>query len=1521
MRPVPGLRLALRLPGLRRRAQGPRGRRSRGRRREDAGAPVAGRSRAGLVPQPHGARAGPGRVRADRGRRASVGGGPRGAAARAGPARLRQHPRDDRPREPGGRATTSRWTTCGSPGRRWRSWPSCAARRRARTRPAASACSATWARPTSTRSCPTARPPATTTTSSRTWTPSTTSCSATRSIASRTPSRRGSRRRAAGCPRSGASRCWSSCGATPTVVAARSRDHDRGRAAAEPPLPRRRPPRPARAAGARTPPGSSSPAAPTSRSTTTSTRTTSSIYHKGYLAIDTGADYTDTESPHYLNHYRRTVAHNTMLVYQPGETLLLGREPVAGGQRRRPAHGLVALLELGAQPRGLAAHARPLGPRAHRGLRRPRPGATSTRAATARAPTSPTQARALRARAALAAARRDVLFVLDRVREPRPVVQEGLAAPRRVASRRSRRGGRGREPSGQGGTSYRRGRASSPSRTARAACACTPSCRASARSSCAAGPGFEFWTPGDEYGGAWGSGQELAARSARGRPAARRSLPEEDVADLLGRRHADSSRPRTGARWCRAAGGSRSRRRRPARDDVFLHALEIGDVGAPPLRIERDRGPRPGRGRGGGRRGGALRDRRGALDEGEATLPDVASRGPAPGGPRAARDLRAAAHLGLRARLAALARHAEANDAGVIHVALDAEGRPAAGATARARRRGATTMTSDRARPARRRGLGGGRRFAVAARGRPRPPMPKITKPVMFDTPEADAILAALQVFPPDNPWNQDISALPVHKDSARDDRLASAPDKPLEYNLDMGFIIVPADQKRVDVKILDYPDESDPGPFPLPDNAPIENWPLAAQREHEGAAQAGADPRAVPARGRRRPPRHPRRSRQREVPRVLAGEAHRRGLAGVERGHLEPARRARCGPSGGPRPTPPACRSSRPSSATTSARAAWSSTPCASRCAGRAAPTCCPPPTGPARSKDANLPRMGERFRLRKDFDVSGFPPHVQAILKGLKTYGMFVADNGSDWWMSIAPDRRLQGLESLHRVKGSDFEVVETGARSVDGRRLSRARHEALHGRLRRARRGARTARPRRTVRGARIPRLELAACCDVDAARAERYRRALRLRAQPTPTPRRCSTPRSPTPWCWSCPETRDRRRWRTASSSAAVPLLIEKPPGRTVAEVDRLIARRRGGRAAARAAPGGLQPPVRPARAGAAPPARRPRRRRSDPAPPLRDDARGPARPRLLGHRHPRHRRRALPGRRATTPRVRFRYQEQPALGPGRRQHLHGRGDGLGRHGAPRLLSRRRASSSSAPPSTPHGHTFFLHVPMWDAFDSPGPAAAPRARAAGGRSRAATRWATAAAWELGGFYARVRGVPRRPGRGPRAVAEPSGSAPVGGRRRAHPRSEGASSAHEIRRAPRRSLVPALAGPRPRRRPGPGAPPRRLAHRRARAAAGPCGGPRSAPTIRSVVVEGCDMTGAYITQRRAASPGGCSASARRPSAFAFDPEGRERDLRGQRRRSGAARTRAGPGRMVYPDPDEEHRRPRAGPTTPTS
>ncbi len=85
-------------------------------------------------------------------------------------------------------------------------------------------------------------------------------------------------------------------------------------------------------------------------------------------------------------------------------------------------------------------------------------------------------------------------------------------------------------------------------------------------------------------------------------------------------------------------------------------------------------------------------------------------------------------------------------------------------------------------------------------------------------------------------------------------------------------------------------------------------------------------------------------------------------------------------------------------------------------------------PATHHASSKtDPNLPRMGERFRLRQDFEISGFSPHVQAILKRLKKHGMFVADNGGDWRISVAPDSRIKGLHELRRVKGRDFDVIE--------------------------------------------------------------------------------------------------------------------------------------------------------------------------------------------------------------------------------------------------------------------------------------------------------------------------------------------------------------------------------------------------------------------------------------------------------------------------------------------------------------
>jgi len=103
--------------------------------------------------------------------------------------------------------------------------------------------------------------------------------------------------------------------------------------------------------------------------------------------------------------------------------------------------------------------------------------------------------------------------------------------------------------------------------------------------------------------------------------------------------------------------------------------------------------------------------------------------------------------------------------------------------------------------------------------------MPEVDKPVPFDTPEADAILAALEVFPPDNPWNTPVADWPLHPKS-KEMIAAIGADKPMRYNPDMCFVLVPPGQKKVDVKLTEFPDESDKGPYPVPDNVPIEGWP-----------------------------------------------------------------------------------------------------------------------------------------------------------------------------------------------------------------------------------------------------------------------------------------------------------------------------------------------------------------------------------------------------------------------------------------------------------------------------------------------------------------------------------------------------------------------------------------------------------------------------------------------------------------------------------------------------------------------
>jgi hypothetical protein len=98
-------------------------------------------------------------------------------------------------------------------------------------------------------------------------------------------------------------------------------------------------------------------------------------------------------------------------------------------------------------------------------------------------------------------------------------------------------------------------------------------------------------------------------------------------------------------------------------------------------------------------------------------------------------------------------------------------------------------------------------------------------------------------------------------------------------------------------------------------------------------------------------------------------------------------------------------------------------------------APTTCNGYVYPARHEAGSAscvtyPPMGLRVRLKASVDISGFAPDVRVLLQAFKTYGMLLADNGSAWYVSGAPDARWNDtvMHTLNQVHGSDFEVVDT-------------------------------------------------------------------------------------------------------------------------------------------------------------------------------------------------------------------------------------------------------------------------------------------------------------------------------------------------------------------------------------------------------------------------------------------------------------------------------------------------------------
>jgi hypothetical protein len=295
--------------------------------------------------------------------------------------------------------------------------------------------------------------------------------------------------------------------------------------------------------------------------------------------------------------------------------------------------------------------------------------------------------------------------------------------------------------------------------------------------------------------------------------------------------------------------------------------------------------------------------------------------------------------------------------------------------------------------------------------------MPAIDKPVLFDTPEADAIATALEVFPPDNPWNLLVDDWPLHP---RSKRIVAAVGAGLvfRYNLDMGYVFVPPRQKRVDVALIGYPDESDKGPFPIPDNVPIEGWPLSYKGqtlEDVQRKKEEGDRHAIVV-----DPVHGLLYEFYQLHRTRSGwEASQSSVFDLKSNRLRPDTWTSTDAAG--LPIFPAVVRHDELKRGRIDHALRVTVP-------RSRRAYVYPATHFASSRtDEDLPRMGERLRLRKDFDISGFSREAQVILTALKRYGMFVADNGIAWAISVAPDHRIPNMnEELRRVKGADFEVV---------------------------------------------------------------------------------------------------------------------------------------------------------------------------------------------------------------------------------------------------------------------------------------------------------------------------------------------------------------------------------------------------------------------------------------------------------------------------------------------------------------
>lgn len=284
------------------------------------------------------------------------------------------------------------------------------------------------------------------------------------------------------------------------------------------------------------------------------------------------------------------------------------------------------------------------------------------------------------------------------------------------------------------------------------------------------------------------------------------------------------------------------------------------------------------------------------------------------------------------------------------------------------------------------------------------------------------ASIGGCPLFPANNIWNTDISALPAAGNSAS---IIASIGSTGHLHPDFGaglydggpigipYVVVPSNQQGVNVS-FDYSDESDPGPYPIPANAPIEGGSGSSGDRHVLVVQSGScklfetyasypqsngtwkaasgavwnlnsntlRPRTWTSADAAGLPILPGLVRYDEVANGVIAHALRFTVQNSQDTFVWPARHEA------------------------------------------------------SSHANTNYPPMGMRLRLKASVNISSFSAQNRVILTALKRYGMMVADNGSNWYISGAPDDHWNNddLANLAKIPGSDFEVVDTSGLTVN-------------------------------------------------------------------------------------------------------------------------------------------------------------------------------------------------------------------------------------------------------------------------------------------------------------------------------------------------------------------------------------------------------------------------------------------------------------------------------------------------------